>query len=275
MNRTAITATLRTLDAADRRVDPTGPQARATLRRILAADPAPLPARPPVPPAAGRVAQPRPAARTTRRVALAAGAVAALAGVMVVLPALTAGDRAFATWTGVPQGMTVQQQSDAAASCRQQQRTGAGAPYAEALAGAEPVIAESRGTWTTVVLAGADGFSALCITDDSTHLFTKDWIGSVGTPTGYATPGPRDVVATDLGSGTIDAGDLSLAAGLAGPDVATVVYHSPTHGDVDATVSHGHFALWLPGDELRDAHHGVEVEVTYTDGTTGTSRLTL
>jgi hypothetical protein len=45
---------------------------------------------------------------------------------------------------------------------------------------------------------------------------------------------------------------------------------------VKATVAKGHFALWLPGNELKDAAtNGVEVEVTYKDGTKGTRNLTL
>lgn len=74
----------------------------------------------------------------------------------------------------------------------------------------------------------------------------------------------------------MSAGELSLAAGTAGSDIFGVVYHSRTHGDVSATVSRGRFALWLPGDELKDAsRNGVEVEVTYRGSRTGTSRLTL
>ena len=101
-------------------------------------------------------------------------------------------------------------------------------------------------------------------------------IGSIGTATDHAAPEPRELLATDLGVGTIDAGDISLAAGTAGSDVVSVVYHSRTRGDVTATVNQGHFALWFPGDELMDASSdGVEVEVTYRDATTATSRLTL
>jgi hypothetical protein len=74
----------------------------------------------------------------------------------------------------------------------------------------------------------------------------------------------------------MSAGDISLAAGTAGSDVVGVIYKSRTHDAVTATVSPGHFALWLPGDELRNASSdGVEVEVTYQDGTTETRRLTL
>jgi len=93
-----------------------------------------------------------------------------------------------------------------------------------------------------VVLSGSDGFSALCITDESTPMF-RDWIGSVGTPGDYATPDPRDVVATDLGTGSARAGELSVAAGYVGSDVTGVVYQSDSHGEVAATVSAGRFAL--------------------------------
>lgn len=271
-----INTALRTLDAADHHADPTSARARTDLQSILATDPSPDPLQQPWPPSADRIGRPRNAARTTRRVALAGGMLAAVTAGFVALPSLTGGDQAFASWTPAPHGMTEQERADAAAGCRQMQEDGAGAEYADDLSGAEPVIAERRGVWTTVVLAGTDGFSAMCITDDSTHLFAKDMIGSVGTPTDYAAPGPRDLAATDLGMGTMSAGDISLAAGTAGSDIVGVIYHSRTHGDVAATVSQGRFALWLPGAELKDAsRNGVEVEVTYRDGSTGTSWLTL
>lgn len=211
-----------------------------------------------------------------RRVALAGGMLAAVTAGLVVLPSLTGGDQAFASWTPAPHGMSAQESSEAAASCRQMQEDGAGAKYVNELSSAVPAVAERRGVWTTVVLAGTDGFSAMCITDDSTHLFAKDMIGSVGTPTDYAAPAPRALTTTDLGVGTMNVGDISLAAGTAGSDIVGVVYHSRTHGGVSATVSRGRFALWLPGNELKNASsNGVEVEVTYRDGRTGTSRLTL
>ena len=89
-------------------------------------------------------------------------------------------------------------------------------------------------------------------------------------------PSPPALTAPELGVGTMNAGDLSLAARTAGSDIVGVAYLSRSHGDVSATVSQGHFALWLPGDELKDtSSNGVEVEVTYRDGRTGTNRLTL
>lgn len=274
MTRThLIAAALRSLDPADQDVDPSSVRARSDLHAILATDPAPDPRQLPWPPATG-VGRPRGPARTTRRLALVAAMAAAVTAAMVALPSLTGGDQAFATWTAVPAGMSAQHRAEAAAGCRESQEDGPGSEYAADLDGAELVIAERRGVWTTVVLAGTDGFSATCITDDSANLFADGMIGSMGTPAGYAAPAPREMFATDLGTGTMDAGDISLAAGRAGSDVVGVVYRSRAHGDVTATVNQGHFALWFPGDELMDAaSNGVEVEVTYRDGTTDTRRL--
>ncbi len=51
---------------------------------------------------------------------------------------------------------------------------------------------------------------------------------------------------------------------------------SCTQAIAAATVSHGHFSLWMPADELEDASsNDIRVEVTYRDGTTATKRLSL
>lgn len=263
---TDMLTTLRSLDPADRNVDPHNPRARATLERVLASDPEQGPD------------HTTPMARSRRGVRLTAVAFATAvtaAAAFVLLPSLMSGDRAFASWTAMPTGLSAQGAADAAADCRDAQLDGPGAEYGDTLRRADTAIAERRGEWTLVVLAGEEGFSALCITDESTPLF-RSWFGSVGAPADYATPDPRDVVATDLGTGSSDAGDLSVAAGYVGSDVTEVVYRSANDGGVAATVSGGRFALWLPGDELEDApRYGVEVEVTYRDGSTGTVRLDL
>ena len=270
-----ILTTLRTLDAADRDVDPRSARARTDLARILATDPSGHPSQQQSLRAGGRSDQPPRRSGTAWKVALAGGTVTAVAATVVVLPSVTGGDRAFATWTPSPEVMSTEASADAVAECRKAQEDGPGADYANDLRGADAAIVERRGVWTTVVLADGNGFSAMCITDDSTRLF-GDMFGSIGTPSNYTAPGPRDLVATDLGTGGIDAGELSLAAGVAGPEVVAVVYRSRDHGEVEATVSKGRFALWLPGDELEDAAtNGVQVEVTYRDGSAGTSRLHL
>ncbi len=266
MNRTHdMFTTLRTLDPAVPTVDPHGPRARATLERILTTDP-------------GQPLDHPPARRRSRRglrVAAVASATAVTAGAAVVLlPSLTGGDSAFATWTATPSGMSAQAAVDAAAECRDAHLDGPGEDYVDHLRAADLAIAERRGEWTLVTLAGTDGFSAMCITDESTPWF-RSWIGSLGPPGNHAPPGPRDVVATDLGTGVVG-GELSVAAGYVGSDVTGVVYRSATHGEVEATVSAGRFALWLPGDELKHASRdGVGVRVTYEDGSTAAVRLDL
>lgn len=265
MKRTIDTDTcLRALDPASTMVDPANPRARADLARILATGRS-----------AGETHHPKTRGRTTRKLILTGAVVTAAAVGVVAFPALIGGDQAFASWTGNPQTLTAAEQTAAAASCRSEQKESV--DDSKALASARVAIAERRGVWTTVVFAGTKGFSAMCITDESTHLFTKDMIGSSGTPGNYTKPGPNDLIATDLGTGTMSAGDISLAAGFAGPDVIDVTYSSPTHGDVKATVSEGHFALWLPGNDLINASstNPVDVEVTYRDGSTRTRSLKL
>ncbi len=272
MNRTdGLNAALRSLDPADQDIDSAGGRARTDLYAILAQDPRPTPRT-----GAGSTVRDIHRPRRAGRVVLLGGlAVAVMAG-LVVLPSLTGGDQAFATWTAAPMAMSAQQRAAAADDCRENLQSGTGEDDADNLNSAEPAIAERRGVWTTVVLTGRDGFTAMCITDDSAGLFDDGMIGSLGTPAGYVPPRPRELFATDLGMGTMGAGDISLAAGAAGPDVVGVAYRSRAHGVVAATVYGGQFALWFPGDELKDRPSGgVEVDVTYRDGRAGTSRLTL
>ena len=239
-------ALLPDLDAAAS-ADPRSPQATATLHRILNS-----------PPEARR---PR---RSWRRAAVLAGAVASLTlGAVVAVPGLLGGDKAFATWTADPEVLAPSERAAAADSCRSAQDV----PDPTLTA-----VAERRGVWTTVVLVGDDGWSALCITDSSAGWFSDAMIGSSGVAD-VASPGPRGIVATDLGTGTMSAGNISLAAGRVGSDVVAVSYASRTDGVVAASVDEGHFALWFPGDELSSA--GADLDVTYADGSTAVQRVHL
>ncbi|MDR6415552.1 hypothetical protein [Pseudarthrobacter sulfonivorans] len=276
MNRNQdIDTLLRTMDAADHRGSADSQRASIDFCRIITTDPAST--------SSGQAAatndvvtgrQPRTSKLTARRVAWAGGMVAIATAGLVLLPSMSGGDPAFATWTAAPAGMSETDRARAADQCRADQKDVGDGMYSGDVEKAALAVAERRGVWTAVVLAGEDGFSALCITDDSVHLFSKGMIGSVGKPAGYRPPGSRELMATDLGTGRMDAGEISLAAGGAGAEIVGVVYKSQTRGDVTATVSQGRFALWLPGNELQDApSDGVEVEVTYRDGTTGTNHL--
>ena len=78
MNRNdEVAATLRSLDPADRHVDPTNARARADLQAILATDPTPHRRQRPWSPSTGADRPQRPA-RTIRRVVLVASMVAAV-----------------------------------------------------------------------------------------------------------------------------------------------------------------------------------------------------
>lgn len=264
MNRDHDTLTLlRTLDAAPAGSAPgLTPRALADLDRILASEPS------------AAAATPR-RSRGVRRLLVAGGVATVAAAGVIALPGLTGGDQAFATWTPTAATLTAEQRAEAADKCRSAQEGGAGQGFESQLAAATPAVSEQRGVWTTVLLAGDDGFTALCVTDGSTRLF-GDMFGSIGTPEGYRAPRPDEVIATDLGTGAIDAGELSLAAGYAGTDITGISYDSATHGRVEATVSQGHFALWLPGGDFRESSRtGVDVTVTHTDGTTSRAQLRL
>ncbi|WP_104179812.1 hypothetical protein [Arthrobacter sp. B0490] len=138
----------------------------------------------------------------------------------------------------------------------------------------EVAIAERRGAWVTVILTGADGYEATCITDASALIRGGNMIGSSGRPIA-ADLAPRALKATQLGVGQVsDDGPLSMASGQAGSDVTGITYMSIEGDEVIATVSEGHFAFWLPGDEFTTtADAGLPVIVTYTDGTTEAQNL--
>lgn len=270
MTRTQdIESALRSLDAACTADRTQGdPRASSDLERILAAEPHP---------GAHPQAQPRPrriAVAGPRRLAVAACLVAATTVGLTLLPsAVGGGDQAFASWVRAPEDLSASERAEAVASCRDQHQD-AGAMVE--LGAVRPAVAERRGTWTTVVLAGERGSSALCITDGSAGVFAEDMIGSVGRRPGAEVLGPRDVLATDLGTGTMRAGDISLAAGATGAEVTGITYRSPVHGEVVATVDRERFALWMPGAELEGrARTGVPVGVTYRDGTTRAAVLRL
>ena len=252
---------LRSLDPAPVTADPHAPRARADLARIVGTR--------------RGAGSPAPRRRSTVRLAVAAAAVLAVGSALVVLPSLTGSDSAYATWTGDPQAVTTGDRAELADACRDSQREGAGAGQSQALASATAAVAERRGAWTLVLLTGDDGFSAMCITDESRPLFRSS-IGYVGVRAETAEPADQIVRIDALGVGSIDGHELSVAAGPVPAEVVALTYSSAAHGEVSATVSQGQFAFWLPGDELEDAsREGAPVEVTYEDGTVESRTLVL
>lgn len=278
---------LRTLDPADRHIDPFGSRPAADLEEILATDPGTRSG-----PGAntgsglgrsagGATGSPRrhplrrPLHTPVRRAALVGASAAALAVGLVAVPALTTDNEdAFASWATVPEQLAPQQAPAAASECRATWQNGPDLAVmgvtSEQLDSAHVAVAEKRGAWTTVVLAGDDGLTATCTWGPrgpaSDGLGTRDILPL----------DPREVRMFNVGGSSGKAqGDLSSIIGYSGDDVVGVTYHSERYGDVVATVGEERFALWMLGDELHgDARtDGVDVEVTYADDTTETVRL--
>ncbi len=269
-NNQKIDALLRSMDAAEQSPAPDLHRSQNDLEQILRSHQTAAPS--------GSVEHESSNSRPRRRrrtLALGALALAATAGFLVV-PALSGGDPAFATWTATPGELIGTERDNAVSDCfRSSQGVGDGM-YSNDLAEAEVAIAEKRGAWTTVVLTDGHGFEATCTTDTTAPWFKKGSFGSVGKPGNGKELTARDVKATQLGTGVISDNPLSMATGQVGPDVAAVTYTRATGERIKATVSKGQFALWFPGPELTNSSdQAVPIEVSYNDNTTETRYLSL
>lgn len=267
-----IAALLRSMDAAEQTAAPALNRSQNDLEQILRSHPAP----------AGRgtgraedkTSTSRPNRRRRRTLALGAVAFAVTAGFLIV-PALSGGDPAFATWTAAPGELVGAERDSAVSDCIRSSQGVGGGMYANDLEVAKVAIAEKRGAWTTVVLAGSGGFEATCTTDSTAPWFKKGSFGSVGKPGNGKEPTGRDIRTTQLGTGVISNNPLSMASGQVGPDVVAMSYTSRVGERITATVSKGQFAFWLPGGELPNSGEDVPVDVTYTDNTTEIRYLSL
>ncbi len=259
------------MDAAKQNPQANPTRAQADLTRILSSQP--IPAAP-----TSRLGRShelvKPETNRRRRAVTLGGLAAAVTAGLLVIPALSGGDPAFATWTAVPGTLTGSERDTAVSECLNSKQHVGGGMYSTELSAAEVAIAERRGAWVTVVLGGPDGFEAICTTDATSPWFRKGMIGSIGKPT-HATALPaRGIAATQLGTGTIADKPISIASGRVGTDVAAITYTSAANEEVIATVAKGQFALWLPGDEMQNASdQGLPVNVIYTNGTTESQLL--
>ena len=262
---------LRSMDAAGQSSLPNPSRAQGDLDRILSSQPV-------FTTSGSRLGVSREPAKTQasrrRRAAALGGLAAAVTAGLLIMPALSGGDPAFATWTATPGTLIGSERDSAVSDCRSSKQNVGGGMYSAELSAAEVAIAERRGAWVTVVLTGPDGFEATCTTDATAPWFRKGMIGSIGKPGNVAALPARGVAATQLGTGTIADKAISIASGRVGTDVAAISYTYSANEKVVATVAKGQFAFWLPGNELQNASaQGVPVDVTYTDGTTETQLL--
>ena len=211
-----------------------------------------------------------------RRSALVAVAIAATAAVAV--PTLIGGGSAFASWTATPEPLSGSTATAAATTCR------------SALGiddqGAQAVISEMRGKWTYVLVEGPAGEGACLMPEDrvgaSSDAARKNgFFGTYDTDPPEAPIPARDglIEAESMGGAvslpgrlpfTSTEGWFSWVNGYVGGDVTGVTVHPPVGPDVEATVSHGRFSAWWPGEVRGDdpgAGEAWTYTVTLTDGT--------
>ena len=266
---TMTTAALRDLDPAPTTVltDAERGRADAAFARILAT------------PSTDRVPEKtsRPRRRLTRLlVPIGLGFAAAAAVPALVL----GGDSAFASWTSTPEPLTGVAAAEAATACR--------AALAATDQGERVVIAERRGGWTYVLLAGPDS-EATCLMpeglvdqDDPAADAREGFMGSYTSDPGEApTLAPGGIIGHDAAGsvptdGLWDFGDdeewVIDVDGYVGSDVTGVTVHTPIGTDVEASVANGRFAAWWPSVKPSSENPEVMGAWTYTvtlaDGTT-------
>jgi threonine dehydrogenase-like Zn-dependent dehydrogenase len=265
---TMTTAALRDLDPAPTTVltDDELERADATFARILAT------------PSHGHV--PEESDRPRRRLLLVPVGLVGAAGA-AVLALLLGGGSAFASWTPKPEPLTAAAVSEAATTCR--------AALEVPDQGGRVVIAERRGGWTYVLIAGPQGEGTCLMPDDlvgrqdpADHSEEGFFGGYTTDPVGAPTLARDRIVETDSMAGSVPIpglwpfsdheGWFSSVQGYVGRDVTGVTVHTPVGPDVEASVANGRFAAWWPSDRPSSENPGVMGAWTYTvtlaDGST-------
>lgn len=217
-----------------------------------------------------------PARRRGRRLLTGMGLAGAVG---VAVPAmLFSGGSAFGSWTATPEPLTDAAAAEAAATCRSH--------LAMPDRGERIVIAEQRGAWTLVMMAGPEAEFTCLMADDSVDRDPHNSDGVFMSAGGGAAAAPaiaRDdlVEGTSMG-GTVPDDELApwaddedwftWAEGYVGSDVTGVTVHTASGKEVEASVSDGRFAAWWPAGEVDSDNPEVSGAWTYTltlaDGTT-------
>ncbi|NHA01129.1 hypothetical protein G5V59_18065 [Nocardioides sp. W3-2-3] len=237
-----ITAALRHLDPAPASDLTAAERARADalLARIVATP-------------GGRTPSSRPRVRTLAGAGVAAATLACLPALLL------GGGDAFGSWTPTPEPLSVSAAGAAEARCRASldvpDRT------------TRVALAERRGEWTYVLLAGPGGEATCLMPDEGDSVFG----GSTADP-----PAPPALALDGLdetGSMTnvTDEGSYSYTEGYIGRDVTGVTVHVSTGLDIQASIADGRFAAWWPSIEQSSRHPEGEswtFTVHLADGTT-------
>ena len=205
----------------------------------------------------------RPARPSARRwlaagvAAVAAGAVAAVAGPLLV-PGAT--EQAVASWTAMPTARTGEQVMKQAEACGAGDVGGASATVSPS----DVILAEQRGEATLLIQRKGSGAIVECLFAGGTRF------ASMGLTDGTAPPAPAaDSLTLETRSSYGDGDDLwSNIVGLAGPEVTGVEIRLDRGRTFQASVRGGWWGAWWPGPEGGDGPDTFSVVVHTTDGTT-------
>lgn len=178
-------------------------------------------------------------------------AVGLAGAVGVAVPAmLLGGGSAYGSWSPTPHRLTDVEAAEAASTCR----AVLGVPDR----GARVAVAERRGGWTYVLLAGPRT-EAVCLMPD-------DLVGQRGTtgggifgsydPDAPAPPAlaPDAIDETTSQEGSTDEGWFNRVEGYVGSGVTGVTVHTSSGLEIEASVAGSRFAAWWPGREQSSDH---------------------
>lgn len=213
----------------------------------------------------------RPAPHRRRRLLVSAGLIGA-AG--IAAPAiLLGGGTAYASWTATPEALTDTAADAAATTCRRI----LGAPDQEG----RVALAERRGGWTYVLLAGPRSQAVCMMASDSVGKDTSDRDGFFGTHSPDVLTTAPDRLAQDRivehasGEGRTDEGWFNWLEGYVGSGVTGVTVHTSSGLDIEASVVGNRFAAWWPGTAQSSEHPESETWSYTTHLADGSTRRTV
>ena len=190
--------------------------------------------------------------RRRSRLLVAAG-LSGAAGVAIPGLLLLGGGNAYGSWTPTPEPLTDVAATKAATTCR--------AALAEPDIGERVAVAERRGEWTYVLLAGP-GTEAICLmpddlvgqekpADHKDEGFFGSYDPDKAAPPTIASDRIDETTSTE---GSTDEGWFTLSEGYVGSDVTGVTVHTSSGLDIEASVAGSRFAAWWPSQEQSSDH---------------------
>jgi len=178
--------------------------------------------------------------------------VVGLAGAAgVAIPALLlGGGTAYGSWTPTPEPLTDVAATKAATTCR--------AVLAVPDRGERVAVAERRGEWTYVLLAGP-GTEAICLMPDDlvgqSPTDRDDVFGSYDTdPPAPPALEPDGIAENTSMQGSTEEGWFIWSEGYVGSDVTGVTVHTSSGLDIEASIAGNRFAAWWPARQQSSDH---------------------